>query len=56
MQVRDQLATMDAQQLRDFAAELIEKIIRQDGEISGKDGMKEAADLVKKQKVMQGTW
>jgi hypothetical protein len=25
MQVRDQLATMDAQQLRDFAAELIEK-------------------------------
>jgi transposase len=33
MQVRDQLATMDAQQLRDFAAELIEKVGRQDQEL-----------------------
>ena len=33
MQVHDQLATMDAQQLRDFAAELIEKVGRQDQEL-----------------------
>jgi len=32
MQVHDQLATMDAQQLREFAASLIERISRLDGE------------------------
>ena len=37
MQMHDQLATMDAQQLRAFAAELIEKVTWQDGEIAGKD-------------------
>ena len=33
MQMHDQLATMDAQQLRDFAASLIDRVARQDDEL-----------------------
>jgi len=33
MQVSDQLAGMDAQQLREFAADLIDRVTRQDQEL-----------------------
>jgi hypothetical protein len=33
MQVHDQIATMDAQQLREFAAGLIDRVARQDDEL-----------------------
>jgi transposase len=37
MQLHDQLEVMDAQQLRQLAAELLEKLAHQDGEIRSKD-------------------
>src|SRR5690348_5799270 len=36
MQMHDQLAAMDAQQLRDFAAGLIDRVARQDDELRGR--------------------